>query len=352
MSTEIATPPPAPSAPPPPATPPASAAAAPKAPNPSPKSPIPPVRPSEVAIKENISKVWGPDPTKVAEPAKPAVAEVKAEAPAIAPVPEVIEKTAAPAVIEHPEDKLPEPTSEAAKAGWKELKALTKTERNRAAAAEAKVKELEGKIGTAPASSPDIAELDRLRGEHKAAMDRLLILDLQNHPDFNKQYAAPKKAALDTAKEVIGYNGKEVPELGQLLAKPLKDFNAAVSELTDKMNPADASTVMQSLRQARDIHSQEQVALTKAGEVNQQLAAKTQANQRQAFESVVSEALPNFKKMEVADTMSAEDKAAAQSYNQSIETMRQKAEGMAFGRVDEKGVANMALKSVALDHMI
>lgn len=355
MSIEVATPPAAPAAPA------AAAPVAPKAPNPSPRLPVPPVRPSDVAIKENISKVWGPDPSKTppaAEPAKPAEAATPVEKPVIAPAPEVIEKPKAapePVAQEHPEDKLPEPASESAKAGWKELKAIAKQERQRAAMLEQQIAELK----KAPATAANTDELTALRQElattkeqAKAASDRLLVLDLQNHPDFHKQFSAPKKAALDTAKEVIAYNGKEAPELNSLLTKPLKDFNAAVSEFTKDMNPADASTVMQSLRQARDIASQEQAALVKAGEVSQSLSAKTQQTQRQAFESVVGEALPNFKKIEVTDSMDADAKTAAVSYNQSIEGLRQKAEAMAFGRVDEKGVANMALKSVALDHMI
>jgi len=361
MSTETIAPPAAPAAPSPAA---AAPAAAPKAPNPSPKSVVPPVRPAEMAIKENISKVWGPDPSK-APAATPAAAEpaTAAEPPAIAPAPEVIESTkkpdpapaAAPVEVQHPEDKLAEPATEAAKAGWKELKAIAKTERARATALEQQIADLK----KAPATASNTVEIEALRTEltttkeqAKAAMDRLMILDLQNHPDFHKQYSAPKKAALDTAKEVIAYNGKESPELSALLAKPLKDFNAEVSALTEKMNPADASTVMQSLRQAREIHAQEQGALSKAGEVHQQLQQRSAQTQRQAFESVVGDALPKFKKMEITETMDAAAKETATKYNQSIDGLRARAEAHAFGKIDEKGTANLALKAVALEHMV
>ncbi len=329
---------PAPVAPVTPAVAPAAPAAA------SPKSPVPPG--SDAAHLAAARSVFAPDPSKTPPAAAPAAPAAKAEPAAPAAK---AEPAPAPAATDFPEDKLPEPATEAAKAGRKELKTLTKAERNRATVAEARIKELEAKQSAAPATVADTVELERLRTEHKSLSDRLLTLDLQNHPDFHKQYTAPKKAALDAAKEVISYNGKEPGAIDALLTKPLKDFNAAVSELTDKMNPADAMTVMQSLRQARDIAGQEQSALAKAGEVHGQLQAKAQQLQRQAFEAVSKEiALP---KMEIKPEMTADEKSAAAEYNQSVESLRSEAEKMAFGKITEHDVAKMAHNNALLGHM-
>lgn len=335
----------APVAPAPVTAPAASAAAA-----PSPKSPVPPVG-SSAAHLAAARSVFAPDPARTppaAEPKTEPAPAAKTEPAKVEPA-KATEPAKADAPAEFPEDKLPEPATEAAKAGWKELKAMTKAERNRATIAEARIKELEAKQATSAPVAADTAELERLRTEHKALSDRLLTLDLQNHPDFHKQYVAPKKAALETAKEVIGYNGKEAGALDALLTKPLKDFNAAVSELTDKMNPADAMTVMQSLRQARDIAGQEAAALAKAGDVHQQLQQKTAQMQRQAFEAVSKEiTLP---KMEVKPDATPEERAAADAYNQSIESLRPEAEKMAFGKITEHDVAKMAHNNALLGHM-
>lgn len=348
METATATPPPATAAAP------AAAASA-----PSPKSPVPPGSPA--AHMENAKKFFAPDPSKsapvAAEGAKPVAEAAVAEAPVVlkttaAPKAEAAAKPAEAAPVDFPEDKLPEPTTEAAKAGWKELKAMTKAERNRATVAENRIKELEAKQVSAPANSADTAELERLRTEHKSLSDRLLTLDLQNHPDFHRQYSVPKKAALDTAMEVISYNGKEAPAIEALLSKPLKDFNAGVSELTKDMNPADASTVMQSLRQARDISSKEAAALGQAGEVHKQLQQQAQHAQRTAFEAVHKETVEIFKKQEIKPEMSPEQKTMAEEYNRSIDGLRAQAESRAFGKITEREVASMAFESAQFQHMV
>lgn len=332
------------------------------APAKSPASPVPPQTGTPQAHMEAARKVFSPDPSKAAPPA--AAESTPAKPAEIAPAPDIIEAPKkpdaamqSPAEVQHPEDKIqPPPLKDPnAKAGWEELKAVAREQRNRAMTLESQLNELK----KAPATSGNVAELESLRteltttkAEAKAAMDRLLVLDVSNHPDFHKQFVQPKEAAIKAAKEVISYNEKLVPDLAALLAKPQKEFNAEVSAIIDKMNPADASMVMQSLRQARDLHAQEQNALSKAGEVNQQLQQRTQQTQRQAFESVVGDALPKFKKMDITEGMDAESKSAAEKYNQSIDGLRARAEAAAFGRIDEKGTANLALKAVALEHMV
>lgn len=339
---------------------------------PSPAAAAPGVRPSApstpssaeakaAAARTELAKTFFPkDPTPPAPAAdaKPAAVVSGDDAP---PAPSIIAKKPAEAKpadakpadaapVEGPEDKLPEPKSPEAQAGWKELKAIAKEARNRAAQLERDL--LEARKAAPTPNATEAAETAQLKNDLKAAQDRLLTLDLQSHPDFARQFVEPKKKALATATEVLGYNGKESVDPTGILGKPLKDFNAAISEFTKDMNPADAGMVMQSLRQARELHLAEQGALSNSRQVHEQLTAKAVQAQKQAFESVASEVVPSFAKREVVETMSAEEKASVLAYNQSVESLRARAESRAFGRLQEKDVATMAFKEAAFDHLL
>lgn len=294
-------------------------------------------------------------PPQKAEPTQqPSTAKPPAEKPVTPakPQPIIKPKDEAPPPAELPEDKLQIPANaspEAVKnfAQYKaSMKEILANERKARADAEARIN-----VHTA-ANPAEQAEVARLKAEHKAALDRLAILDLQNHPDFTRQYTQPKKTALATASEVLAYNGKEGIDLAPLLGKPMKDFNAAVSEYTKDMNSADAATVAVALREARGLHAKESEALSKSGELHQQLQAKAAAEQKAAFESVSAEVIPNFMKREITAEMTPEAKASAEAYNKSIEGLRQRAESRAFGKVTERDVATMAYKEQALDHMV
>lgn len=315
---------------------------------PSPKTPVPPAAGTPGAHLEAAKKVFAPDPAKAA-PVEPAKAEPVKAPVADAPL-AIVKAPDAPAPVEFPEDKLPEPKTEEAKAGWKELKTMAKTLRNEKLALETQIAELK----KAPATPDNSTEIEQLRAEHKKLLDEVLVTKLERHPDFVRQYSEPKKKAISTAAEVMGYQTKplDTAELPALLGKPLKDFNAAVSEITKEMNSGDAATVAMSLRQARDIHGQEQAALAQAGTVHSQLQQKAQQAQKQAFESVSADVIPNFQSRPIADTMTAEEKNEATAYNQSIAGLKGAAESIAFGKLGERDVANLAYKGAALDHMV
>ncbi len=298
-----------------------------------------------------------------AQPAAPP-AEVKTETPppakteAAPAAPKSVLKTkeapakADAAPVEYPEDKIAIPTNaspEAVKnfAAYKaSMKEILNAERQR-------VKDAEAKLSVHQTAAPaDTAETERLRTEHKSALDRLAILDLQNHPDFARQYVEPKKKELATVTEVLAYTGKEGVEVASLLSKSLKDFNAAASEMTKDMNSADANTVMQSLRRARELHQGEQQALSQSSQIGDQLKSKAAQEQRKAFESVATEAGEVFNQREATEDMSPEEKQSVEAYNQSVASLRAKAETRAFGRVSERAVAEMAYKEAAFDHTV
>lgn len=316
----------------------------------------------------------GSEPTPIAPSAKSMIADAFKSAPTETPVvvppvtakPDVVPaikpdampaaKTDAPPVKTDakpaspvlPEDRLEIPANASPEAvknfkAYKEsMKSILEEERKTRTALEQK---LAVHSSATPASD---AEQQAKEARLKAAEDRLAILDLQSHPDFAKQFVEPKKKALAVAAEVIQYNDKPVPELASLLSKPMKEFNAAVSEFTKDMNSADAATVATSLREARGLHAAEQGALGQANELLAQLQQKTALEQKRAFEAVTTEVTSALTKREITPDLSADDREAAMAYNQAVEGMRANAEKKAFGRVSERDVAKMAYESETL----
>ena len=362
MSTETATPPavvPSPASPS--ARPPTSAR------NPKQVGPTPPpqFRPpaatekviptAEKTLTVKISDMFADKPAAAAPvPAPaPAAAEPSApDAPVAAPAKPVSTEAAKPvAPVEadpfadlQPPDNMPGEKA----AQWNALKTKSKTE---IAAAQQKVSALQAEIETLRKATPaDQADMERLRAEHKQAMERLTVLDLQSTPDFAKQYSQPKKAALDEAGQIIGYQDKPVAaDLPSLLGKPLKEFNAEVAAITKDMNPMDANTVQSNLRSAYKIQAQEREALSKASELHTSLESRTAQQQRQAFDATWGEVEAFLKPLPIPNGATPEEISDLNSYNQSVGTVRTAAETNAFGRLDPKGAAAIAAKAAVLD---
>lgn len=243
--------------------------------------------------------------------------------------------------------------SEKSLTGWKALKTEATAKLR---AAEQELANAKSQIETFRKATPaEAAEVERLKKEHQAALDRLAVLDVQNHPDFTRQYSEPKKKALAEATEVLGYNGKESVDLAVLMSKSPKDFAAAVSEITKDMNQMDATTVQTSLRSAYRIGSEERVALSKSGELQQQIAQREAQRAKAAFEETwkgldLKDGL--FPAVEIPDGADENEKTEIQRMNQAFANVRTQAENYAFGKLDERGVAQIAQKAALLDvHM-
>ena len=335
-------------------------------------------------VRDALAKAYAgtpatPEPTKVekkVEAAAPAPAVEPAKAPVVptpepkkpasllsrkaeaAPAPKVEPApAAAPAVepaSELPEE-LPKDVPEPTRVNWKKSRELERQLKGQVTEANHKMADLQKQIDTYKAATPaDVAEMQRLKDEHKALSDRLAVVDLQYHPDFKRQYVEPQQAALRAASEVLAYNSKEGVDLGAMLAKPQKDFNADVAKLTEGMNSMDATTVQTSLRQAFTLRAQQQAALAKSSEVAQGLAQRAAAESKQTFEEVwgkLSGPDGFLVTVTAADDASPEEKESVTRYNQAVTNVRTAAEQNAFGQLTPQKGAALAGKAAVLDFL-
>ena len=335
------------------------------------RNPVPDTPAAAASLRESLKATWNPAPPP-SEPVKPAAeppksgAESPKSAEGAAPEPpkkpdslfDRVKPKETPPAPEGDVDlfahvKPPEGMSEAALSGWKALKTETskKVRETERALAETQAQyELLKK-----ATPADVAELNRIKAEHQSALDRLAVLDLQSHPDYVRQYVQPQQAALNEAKETLGFYEKQA-DFAAILAKSPKDFSAAVSELTKDMNAMDATSVQTALRNARKLSVDQQQALSKASELRSGLEAKTAQEQRKAFEEVygkIGDGSDAFlAPIAIPEGVDPSEKAELESYNAAIAGVRPEAEKYAFGRMDAKGMAAVANKAATLDFIV
>lgn len=232
-------------------------------------------------------------------------------------------------------------------ANWKSWREQAKKEINDAKNEKAI---LAAKLKTYETATPaDTEKAARLEAQLKEAQDRLAVHDLRSHPDFVKQYVEPKKNALKEAAEIVAYNGKEGVNLSAVLDKPLKEFNAEVSEITKDMNGMDATSVQTALRQAYRLANEEKGALSKAGELKSQLEAKAAAVARQAFEEGKGEFTSRVPAMEIPEGASPERITEINAYNQARLEAIAEAEKFTFGKMSEREVAGIATRAASLN---
>lgn len=234
--------------------------------------------------------------------------------------------------------------------GWKALK---REASEKITAAEKKLTDAMAELTTLKNATPaDTADLARLRGELQAAHDRLAVLDVQSHPDFVRQYAGPKKKALEDAQSLLTDNAVEgAHDVAGLLAKPRNEFSKVISELAGKMPVYDQAAFTTAMREAYRLHTEEKGALSKSGELAQQLQAKSAQQQRQAFEATWKEFDGKVKPRPMPENATAEERAEVQAFNDGLAALKATAEKNVFGKLDDKGVASMGAKAAALDFM-
>lgn len=353
MSTETAPPPvAAPAKPITPAIPAAQAASVKPAPQPakpattSPRTP-PDAPPSlDREMRELADKHFAPK-TDAAKSAAVVVPPAKTE-PAAPPKQETAAKEAPAAPTEKEPLDIAEPKGMTPEnlANWKTWREQAKKEindaKNEKAALAAKLKTYE------TAAPADTEKAARLEAQLKELQDKLAVHDVSSHPDFVRQYVEPKKNALREAGEIVAYNGKEGVNLAAVLDKPLKEFNAAVSELTKEMNGMDASSVQTALRNAYKLANDEKAALGNAQDLKAKLDSKSAAEARRAFDETRADVTSKIAEIPIPDNAPPEKVAEIEAFNKARSEALAEAEQYSFGRISEKEVARISHQAAML----
>ena len=199
---------------------------------------------------------------------------------------------------------------------------------------------------------PDGEEVARLRAEHKQMSDRLMLVDLQEHPKFKAEFIAPRDEALRAAQEVAG----PTVNLNAMLALPRSEFGAAVTAAAKGLSDFDRVDFVDNMRKAYAIKGQADQALSRSREIYTGLRQQTAQGQKKAFDSVIgplwAQVSEHLVKTEIPANAPPEQRRAIESYNADLEAIRTNAEKIALGPSDERGIATAAVKAAAYDFHI
>ena len=362
------------------------------APEPAPKAPLPngglpdSVRPNKDYSADTFfkkhqeeQKIAAAGPAAPAAPAVVAPVAAPAAAPAAEPAPEkkpadlggqladsflpegakpVAAPVAAPA-SENPEDKveLAAKYSPEAHESFKQVKTITKELRGTLVQRDAKIAELQAeneriRSGAAPVETP---ELVKLRAEHKAMSDRLVVLDLENHPNYQREFVAPRTAAEQEARNILEAAGVKDVDIAGLLGKDPVEFRRGLSAIAAKLPvPLDQHDFAAQMRTAYDLKQRAGQASAKAGELNQALKAQTQAGYKTAFESTFAETLGSAKIPELSAPADAtpEQRAQVESFNSDFRAVRANAERIALGNTDPKSISKHSIQAAMYEFQV
>lgn len=325
------------------------------------------VPPATVTLKSSIKDLYAKGPeapgTTTVKPTEAPKAP-EAVAPAAPVTPSVFETVnpaeAKPATPPAPDAdpfehiKAPESLSENAQTGWKALKTEAATKLK---AAEQKYADAQARLEVLQKATPaELADVEKLRTDHKQALERLAVLDLQSHPDYLRQYVEPKAKALGEAKMLLADNGlPDGTDLNALLGKPRAEFAKTVSEMAAKMQDFDKSSFTAAMREAYRLQGESSSALSKANELRAGLESKSAAQYKQAFDETfgkMGDVDRLVSRVEIPDNLPPEAKAEMLAYNQAMEGVRSRAEANTFGKLNPKQAAAIGTKAAILDTMV
>ena len=264
---------------------------------------------------------------------------------------EKVEPVASAPASDNPEDKvtLDSKYSAPAHESFKQVKAITKDLRTQlqkanddltAARAEAE----RYKSGSVVVDSPEIATL---RAEHDAMSKRLMVLDLQEHPQFKAEFVAPRDASLTAASELLP--GKN---LAALLNLPRNEFGKAVSDMAKDLPAFDQTDFASHMRTAYQLKQRGDQAVGKAGEINQALRSKTVDGYKTAFETAYSKTIGGLigvKELTAPATATPEQLAEIEAFNGGFKAIRAEAEKIALGASSPEDISRAAIKAAAYE---
>jgi hypothetical protein len=228
--------------------------------------------------------------------------------------------------------------------------------RGESEAATKRVAALEEQLKTAPVGTMTNAEVEKMKADLKVMSERVLLTDLQSHPDFQRQFTQPKAQAVQAAAEILASQKVEGVDVSKLLALPRAEFSKQVSEVAAELPSFDATEFSAQMRQAYALLQTEQQALVKSHET----FAAIQKNQTEqgvaafnrALASVGGEVTKLLVKVTPPAGASAELTEQINSYNAGIDGLQSKARKLALEPSSPDEVAVSAIKAAAYDFHI
>jgi hypothetical protein len=257
---------------------------------------------------------------------------------------------AAPTEVEDPLTKIADPDPKSKHA--EDVKALKKAAIERGqklSAAEKELADLRAKVDAATKQAPvddaTKARIAELETANKTYSERLRILDVKSHPDFQKQFVVPRDTAISTLKKIVTDEEVLDVNIDQLLSLRGKKLNEAVSSVLEKLTPFSQGAFSAEVRKVLGLEEAAAQTLAQSEEFLKQHQTQSLSRNRAAFDRVSKEFNGFFVPQVVDPKATPEQKVEAEKYNAAIADTAKLAEQLAFGTVDDTTAARMAHES-------
>lgn len=258
-------------------------------------------------------------------------------------------------VVEDPLDKLVAPDAKSKhRADWDKMKDAAKTAQAAADVAAKKVTELETRLKGSPDPAADAAtkaRLTELETQNKDLSDRLKIFDLQGHPEFQKEFVAPKNAAIAAVQEILKTDEVSA-DLQSLLALKGKAFNTEASKIMEKLSPMMQGPFVQELLKIQRIDQAASATILNADAFRDQKTKEFQARTRKTFDTVAVSHASLFVPAQIKTDATPEQKANDEAWNKALSERNSAAERYAFSQQTDAQVADMAQKAASYDLLV
>lgn len=283
----------------------------------------------------------------------------KQAAPEAKPAEAPVATAVAPGTGENPEDKvvLGKDYSQPAHESFKAIKTIAKGLRDQLSSRDRELTEARAEVekiksGAIPVESPEMA---RLREEHAAMSKRLMVLDLQSHPDYQREFVAPRNAAEQEARNVLEAAGITNVDIPAMLEKDPVAFRKALSDVAAKLPTGlDQADFAAAMRTAHTIRQRAGDAVAKAGDIGKALREKTLNMHKGAFEEAYRETLGSVQFKEVAAPAGAAPEVVNQieAFNNGVRSIRGEAEKIALQTSDPKAIGVASIKAAAFEFQV
>jgi len=224
-----------------------------------------------------------------------------------------------------------------------------------------KLTEFESKLSQPTEPPPEIkSELDRLAAQNKELSDRIMVLDVTQHPDFQTYFENKRANAIGKAKRIVGE--AQAAEVEKILAMPDSEYKSnqletLLSEMTD-MQRSRMAVVVDELENAE---LERKAEITKATTHAEKLKTEREAKAKQrqeAFEKAkqngFTEVLnmfqdPDPKKGFMLYQKKPDGQEGAKEWNAAVDKRIADAKSLLFGgNMTPQKVSEAALRAVAM----
>lgn len=238
---------------------------------------------------------------------------------------------------------------------WKTLKTISKEARTKAYQLEQQLatatKAMEELKKTAPVDEATKARIGDLETQNKVLSERLKVLDLRSHPEFEQKFLRPLKSAKQAITAL--FKTEEIDaDIEEMLSLKGRKFNEAASEILERLTPIARVKFQKSLDQIIEAQTGADDALQQADEFLKTAHTTNGARSRAAFDQVGAQFQGLFVPAVVDEKADDAAKASAAEYNAALANVGKQAEQLAFGQIDERGAASMAHRAALFDFVI